>query len=197
MNIQDIIQKACDAKASDVFIVAGTPVAYKVKNVVERIDDYSLTSQDCTMYIQELYRLAHNRSMARLEERGDDDFSFSLAHQARLRVNVYQQRNSFAAVIRLVQFEIPTAESLKIPQEITRFAQLTKGLVIFSGPAGAGKSSTLAVLLDIINRERSGHIVTIEIKQGTEGLKLKVLEHRLVNGIDQDYSQNGNPVFGG
>ena len=162
MNIQDIIQKACDAKASDVFIVAGTPVAYKVKNVVERIDDYSLTSQDCTMYIQELYRLAHNRSMARLEERGDDDFSFSLAHQARLRVNVYQQRNSFAAVIRLVQFEIPTAESLKIPQEITRFAQLTKGLVIFSGPAGAGKSSTLAVLLDIINRERSGHIVTIE-----------------------------------
>ena len=60
MNIQDIIQKVCDAKASDVFIVAGTPVAYKVKNVVERIDDYSLTSQDCTMYIQELYRLAHN-----------------------------------------------------------------------------------------------------------------------------------------
>lgn len=162
MNIQDIVRKAVELDASDIFFVAGSPIAFKVKNNVSRIDNDVLSPDHCHMVVDELYRLAGNRNMDRLDQKGDDDFSFSLAHLARLRVNVYHQRNSLAAVIRLVQFDIPTANELSIPPEITRFSELTKGLVIISGPAGAGKSSTLAVILDLINKNRSGHIVTIE-----------------------------------
>jgi len=162
MNIQEIVKRAVELDASDIFIVAGSTIAYKVKNRVTRIEGETLMPEHCKMMVDELYRLASNRSMEKLEHKGDDDFSFSLAHLARLRVNVYHQRNSLAAVIRIVQFDIPRADELSIPKEITRFSELTKGLVIISGPAGAGKSSTLAVLLDLINKNRSGHIVTIE-----------------------------------
>jgi twitching motility protein PilT len=162
MDVQEIVRKAVEMNASDIFVVAGSSIAYKVKNKVIRLEDEILMPEHCRILVDDLYRCANNRSMHRLEEKGDDDFSFSVAHLARLRVNVYHQRNSLAAVIRIVQFDIPKAEVLSIPKEITRFAELTKGLVIISGPAGAGKSSTLAVLLDLINKNRSGHIVTIE-----------------------------------
>ena len=162
MDVQEIVRKAVEMNASDIFVVAGSSIAYKVKNKVIRLEDEILMPEHCRILVDDLYRCANNRSMHRLEEKGDDDFSFSVADLARLRVNVYHQRNSLAAVIRIVQFDIPKAEVLSIPKEITRFAELTKGLVIISGPAGAGKSSTLAVLLDLINKNRSGHIVTIE-----------------------------------
>jgi len=162
MNIQDIVRKAVELDASDIFFVAGSSIAFKVKNNVIRIDNEVLSPDHCQMVVDELYRLAGNRNKDHLEHKGDDDFSFSVASLARLRVNVYHQRNSLAAVVRLVQFDIPTASELSIPTEITRFSDLTKGLVIISGPAGAGKSSTLAVILDMINKNRSGHIVTIE-----------------------------------
>lgn len=162
MNIQAIVKQAVKLDASDIFFVAGSAIGFKIKNVVSRFDHEILTPDHCHMMVDELYRLAGKRSMEKLEQKGDDDFSFSLAHLARLRVNVYHQRNSLAAVIRLVQFDIPTALEMNIPKEITRFSELTKGLVIISGPAGAGKSSTLAILLDMINKNRSGHIVTIE-----------------------------------
>lgn len=162
MNILAIVKQAVKLDASDIFFVAGSAIGFKVKNVVSRFDNEIMSPDHCHMMVDELYRLAGNRSMEKLEKNGDDDFSFSLAHLARLRVNVYHQRNSLAAVIRLVQFDIPTAKEMNIPKEIMRFSELTKGLVIISGPAGAGKSSTLAILLDMINQNRSGHIVTIE-----------------------------------
>ena len=162
MNVQEIVKKAVELNASDIFFVAGSSIAYKVKNEVNRYDDEVLTPEHCQMMVNELYHLASDRNMERLDKKGDDDFSSSLAHLARLRVNVYHQRNSLAAVIRIVQFDIPTASEMNIPKEITRFSELTKGLVIISGPAGACKSSTLAILLDLINQKQSGHIVTIE-----------------------------------
>lgn len=162
MDIKEIVKQAVELDASDIFIVAGASIAFKVKNEVKRFNSEILMPEQCRMMVDDLYHLANNRSMEKLDKKGDDDFSFSLSNLARLRVNVYHQRGSLAAVIRLVQFDIPTAEEMGIPKEITRFSELTKGLVIISGPAGAGKSSTLAILLDLINRHKSGHIVTIE-----------------------------------
>lgn len=162
MNIQEMVKKAVELGASDIFIVAGSSIAFKVKNEVIRMNNEILMPEHCKIIVNDLYRNANNRSMENLEKKGDDDFSFSVSHLARLRVNIYHQRSSLAAVIRLVQFDIPKADDLLIPSDITRFSELTKGLVIISGPAGSGKSSTLAILLDLINKNRSGHIVTIE-----------------------------------
>jgi len=128
MNIQDIVRKAVELDASDIFFVAGSPIAFKIKNNVTRIENEVLSPDHCHMVVDELYRLAGNRNKDHLEHRGDDDFSFSFAHLARLRVNVYHQRNSLAAVIRLVKFDIPTASDLSIPTEITSFSELKNGL---------------------------------------------------------------------
>ena len=162
MTIQDLVSIAMGKNASDIFIVAGCPLSIKVNNRLQRVDDVELKKEDTERIIDEIYALAVSHSRDTLNTRGDDDFSFSIKNTARFRVNVFLQRGSLAAVLRIVRFDIPSAKELSIPEEIMRFSKINKGLVIISGPAGSGKSSTLAVLLDEINRTRSGHIVTLE-----------------------------------
>ncbi|MEI7668005.1 MAG: PilT/PilU family type 4a pilus ATPase [Erysipelotrichaceae bacterium] len=162
MAIQTLIELAVEKKASDIFIVAGCPVEIKVNNTLIPITETACSAFETDAYIAELYDLSRHRSMDNIFKEGNDDFSFSLATLARFRVNVFRQRGSLAAVLRIVRFTIPTAKELHIPAEVTQFASLRKGLVIISGPAGSGKSSTLATLIDQINHHRSAHIVTIE-----------------------------------
>lgn len=162
MTIQELVRIAMEKGASDIFIVAGCPLSIKVNNQLQRVDDKSLKSEETELLIEEIYILCAHHSKAKLIEKGDDDFSFAIPEVARFRVNVFMQRGSLAAVLRVVRFEIPSAQELGIPEDILRFAKINKGLVIISGPAGSGKSSTLAVLLDDINRNRSAHIVTLE-----------------------------------
>jgi len=162
MNIQEIIQSALRAKASDIFIVAGCPIEIKVNNRLTPLNQDKTVPIISENLINEIYVLAHRSSKESLSLQGDDDFSFSIPQVARFRVNVYRQRGSLAAVLRIVKFEIPNAEDLHIPKEITKFSEMRKGLVIISGPAGSGKSSTVATLIDKINQTREAHIVTIE-----------------------------------
>jgi len=162
MNIQEIIQSALSAKASDIFIVAGCPIEIKVNNKLTQLTDEKTMPVISENLINEIYVLAHRSTKDTLNNQGDDDFSFSIPHLARFRVNVYRQRGSLAAVLRIVKFELPNAEDLHIPSEILHFANMRKGLVIISGPAGSGKSTTVATLIDHINRSRQAHIVTIE-----------------------------------
>ncbi len=162
MNIQDILQRAITDKASDIFIVAGCPVEIKVNNKLMPISEEKIMPASTEALIHEIYDLARRDNPKSLLEQGDDDFSFAVAKVARFRVNVFRQRGSLAAVLRIVKFEIPKAEDLHIPSDITDFASMRKGLIIISGPAGSGKSSTVATLIDKINHTRQAHIVTIE-----------------------------------
>jgi len=162
MNIQDIIQSAISQKASDIFVVAGSPVEIKVNNRLLPYSEEKAMPAITEILINQIYILAKRDNKTTLLDQGDDDFSFSIPHLARFRVNVFRQRGSLAAVLRIVKFEIPKAEDLHIPQDITNFADMRKGLIIISGPAGSGKSSTVATLIDRINQTRQAHIVTIE-----------------------------------
>ena len=112
--------------------------------------------------IAEIYRLAGTRESASLERTGDDDFSFSLADVSRFRCNAYRQRGTLAAVLRVVPFGLPDAGTLHIPPEVMSLAEMRRGLVLVTGSAGSGKSTTLACLIDRIDRTRSEHIITIE-----------------------------------
>lgn len=161
MNLVNMIQKAIELNASDVFIVAGTTLNAKVVHSLVPLDTAILKPEDTKAWIEHIYEHAH-RSMDRVHEKGDDDFSFSIPQLARLRVNVYTQRSSLAAVLRLVQFDIPSPNMMNVDESVMKFADLTKGLVIISGPAGCGKSTTMAMLLNKINQNREGHIITIE-----------------------------------
>ena len=162
MNIRGLLEKAVNEKASDIFIVAGLPITWRVNGKIHHMDGDKLRPAQTETYIQEIYRLAGERSMERLEEHGDDDFSFALAGLSRFRVNAYKQRGSLSVVVRVISFDLPDPNDINIPPRIIEFGNLSKGLVLVTGPAGSGKSTTLACVVDHINRTQEKHIITLE-----------------------------------
>ena len=161
MEILNILQQALDKNASDVFIIAGLPLTYKIQGRQERVGE-RLRPEDTAALINALYRVA-KRDYARFESRiGDDDFSFAVANMGRFRANVLRQRGTFAVVVRIIRFGLPRPEEIGIPESVMRAATLKKGLVLVTGSAGNGKSTTLACLIDAINHARDGHIITME-----------------------------------
>lgn len=160
-NATLFLKTATAAGASDVFIVAGLPLSYKVDGVIQSEGD-RLMPNDTELLIQGIYELAGSRSMQRFLETGDDDFSFAIPGLSRYRVSTYKQRGSLAAVIRIIAFELPQPENLGIPASVLNLTSLTKGLVLVTGPAGSGKSTTLSCLVDRINSTRQSHIITLE-----------------------------------
>lgn len=163
MNLKEFLQNAIDTNASDVFVVAGLPLTYRVEGRQVRLDQPALTPADTEGIVREIYDLAHRSIDGFLSSRNhDEDFSFALPGTGRFRANVFRQRGSISAVIRVIPFGLPSAEDLHIPAEVMNAAKLQKGLVLVTGPAGSGKSTTLACLIDYMNHHREGHIITME-----------------------------------
>lgn len=162
MHIDEILNKAVNSNTSDIFIVAGTAISFKINGIIEKIDDNILKPQDTRNLIEEIYELNVNRKNKQLIEIGEDDFSFSLAGIARFRCNVFYQRGSLSAVLRIVRYELPDYKELKIPEKVISFSNLKKGLVLVTGSAGSGKSTSLACIINEINNNYNKHIITIE-----------------------------------
>lgn len=155
------LTRAAKDGASDVFLVPGGPVSYKLDGQLIPLEENRVAPQRSKAYIEQIYELAQ-RDITQFQETGDDDFSFSVAGLARFRVNVYRQRGSWAAVIRVVMFSIPDWKTLGIPENVMELADCTSGMVLVTGTAGCGKSTTLACLVNRINQNRACHIVTLE-----------------------------------
>jgi len=161
MTLEAYLTRAAQMGASDIFIVPGAPVSVKLDGQLIPLEEDKIMPMASDALITELYTLA-NRPMDTFNRTGDDDFSVSLKGVARFRVNTYRQRNSTAAVIRVVAFSIPDWQTLDIPPHVMDLAGLDGGMVLFTGTAGSGKSTTQACIIDRINRERACHIVTLE-----------------------------------
>lgn len=161
MELTAILKKVVELGGSDIFVIPGVPVMTKVKGTIVRLDDERMLPGDTANLIGQIYSLA-NRTMEVLDQEGDDDFSFAVKDLSRFRCNAYRQRGSLAATCRVVTFGLPDPKALNIPDQVMRLSELKSGMVLVTGPAGSGKSTTLACLLDRINSNRSGHIVTIE-----------------------------------
>ena len=162
MEIRQILEEAVQKDASDIFFVAGAPYAYKIKGAIEKQGNTRLMPDDCADLIQQIYALSNYANYQNFLDTGDDDFSISIRDVGRFRVNTYRQRNSQAAVLRVVKFSLPTPEEYGIPENIIDLWKEKKGMVLVSGPAGSGKSTTLACIIDKINENRNAHIITIE-----------------------------------
>ena len=147
---------------SDIFIIPGSPVTAKIRGKLVAISEERTLPADTHDLIRQTYELAGNRDMSIIHENGDDDFSFSLERQARFRCNAYQQRGTLAASYRAVAFGLPDPASLNIPPLVMELTSTRNGMILVTGPAGSGKSTTLACMIDKINTEHSGHIITIE-----------------------------------
>jgi twitching motility protein PilT len=147
---------------SDIFIITGKPLSYKVGNIINARDQQILLPPDTNDLIAQIYELADKRDLSLLTDGGDDDFSFAIKGVSRFRVNTYKQRGTLAAVIRVVSFEMPNPGTLSIPQGVLDLAELKRGLALITGPAGSGKTTTLATIIDRINNSRNAHIITLE-----------------------------------
>lgn len=162
LDVIDFLQKAVSSGASDMFIIAGLPASIRINGNIVHLNDTKLLPADTENIILQIYNLAGNRNIETLELTGDDDFSFAVSGLSRFRVSAYKQRGSFSVVVRVITFELPDPKVLGIPDYIMDFANFSKGLVLITGPAGSGKSTTLACLIDHINHTQSKHIITLE-----------------------------------
>ena len=161
MEIEAILRRAVDCGASDIFVAAGLPLTFKIKGEQQRTGQ-PYTPADSGAFAAALYRLAGRESYCVDGSRMDDDFSCSLSGIGRFRVNLFRQRGTLAAVVRVIRFGLPKPEEFHIPPEIMAVKDCKKGLVLVTGQAGSGKTTTLACIVDAINHSRSGHILTLE-----------------------------------
>ncbi|MDO4198725.1 MAG: PilT/PilU family type 4a pilus ATPase [Erysipelotrichaceae bacterium] len=161
-DVKEILRDSVEKGASDIFIIAGSPYAFKIKGHIVRQSEEKLNFKDCENIISQIYELNPHEDYNHFKETGDDDFSFSVSGVGRFRVNAYKQRNSAAAVLRVVNFGIPDPAALHVPEEVMDLCEEDKGMILVTGPAGSGKSTTLACMIDKINMERNAHIITLE-----------------------------------
>ncbi len=161
MVLHEFLSDMVKREAADIFIITGRPICYKKYHKIENWSNERLMPDMTERLILEVYKLA-KRDPEALYSKGDDDFSFSLPGISRFRINTYRQRGTFSAVIRVVSVTLPKASELGIPQDIMNLADRQRGLVLVTGPASSGKTTTLTCILDEINTRRSVHIITLE-----------------------------------
>ncbi len=156
-GIQQIIEQAYQMRASDIHIVCGIPIRVRIDGRLSNFDNNIMTEDDCEGYA----RMLSNRydQIARI---GEQDFAFTSVDGVRCRVNLFRQQGRVSAAIRLLNNRIPTFEQLGLPAPVTKFTRYNQGIVLITGETGAGKSTTLACLLEQINHTQDQHIVTLE-----------------------------------
>lgn len=161
MDVRKILEEATKREASDIFIIAGRPLTYKSKGIMNTLDDQRMEPKDTFQFVSAIYTLAE-RNIDDFDRTGDDDFSFAIPGVSRFRVSTFKQRGSYSAVIRVISFTLPHPSELGIPDAVMELADSRSGMILVTGPAGNGKSTTLACLIDKINHEREAHIITLE-----------------------------------
>lgn len=157
MDLLNIITVGRERNASDIHFTNKRPPLIRIDGNLQPVGEVPLGSSDLEQVARELTGHRYDEFM----ERGELDFTYQ-APNARLRVNVFRQRGIPAAALRLIPDEIPTYEQLDLPAVVEDFAKMLQGLVLFTGPTGSGKSTTMAALINDINSTRAGHIITLE-----------------------------------
>ena len=158
-TIEELLKKAKDMGASDLHITVGIPPKCRVNGELRDLGDSKYLPDDTNALI---IPIVPEHFQSTLETKGEVDFSYSIPSLGRYRVNVFKQRGSYAAAIRLVGTTVPKPEQLGVPSSIIELTKRKRGLVLVTGPTGSGKSTTLASLIDVINSNYNTHVITLE-----------------------------------
>jgi twitching motility protein PilT len=158
--VPELLEIVLERRASDLHLTAGAPPTIRLHGDLIRLVDYPILSPRALQGM--IYAILPQKMRERLEGELELDMSYALPGKARFRVNVYYQRDSIGAAFRLIPYEIKTVESLGLPSVVSDLARYPRGFVVVTGPTGSGKSTSLAGMVDIVNRERSAHIMTVE-----------------------------------
>ena len=159
MDIRELLAITKERDASDLHITIGTPPVLRINGKLKKLDLPELNSRDIHEMI---YSIINDEQKAKYEKLHELDFSFELEDMTRFRTNIFKTRRGEAAAFRLIPEKIKSLEELNLPKELSIFTKKSKGFVLVTGPTGSGKTTTLAALIDIINRDRYDHIITIE-----------------------------------
>lgn len=159
MDVFKLLEDTISQNASDLHITVGVPPMMRIDGILEPFSDKILTPEDTEKYVD---LVLNDKQKEGLNELGQIDFSYSIPGWGRFRVNAYRQRGSYAIAFRLIPTGIPTLQQLNLPDNLKDFTELTRGLILVTGPTGSGKSTTLASLINIINEQRKAHILTLE-----------------------------------
>ena len=160
LNIKNIVMLAKEKGASDVHITVGVKPKCRIRGVLVALEEFEVLYPPAAKVLVE--SMLNTTNQAIFNEKGEADFAYSIPEVGRFRVNAFHQRGSCAAVIRIVNTVIPDSDSLGIPGSVLELCNKKRGLVLVTGPTGSGKSTTLASLIDIINRQKEVHIITLE-----------------------------------
>ncbi|HOC72090.1 MAG TPA: type IV pilus twitching motility protein PilT [Candidatus Hydrogenedentes bacterium] len=188
LSIKELLTKMIQEGASDMHIIVGGPPMIRVHGSVEPLPGYRRLTPDQTQEL--IYSVMTEQQVAEFEATRECDMSFGIDGLSRFRLNVYRDRGSVVAAFRTIPFEILSFEQLGLPRVISDFAHRPMGLVLVCGPTGSGKSTTLAAILDKINRERKTHIITIEDPiEYLHSHKMSIINQREVGADTNGFSE--------
>jgi twitching motility protein PilT len=159
LDVHELLREVVEGGASDLHLTAGRPPMMRVHGDLQPLD---YPEFEPVVLQKVIYGVLTQRQRERLENDSDLDFSYAAPGISRFRANVFVQKGSLGAVFRVIPFEVASAEDLGLPAQVAEFANLQRGLVLVTGATGTGKSTTLASVLDLINRRRPVHIMTVE-----------------------------------
>src|SRR5512140_3648484 len=159
-NLRTLLQEMIDRGASDLHITAGVRPKLRIDGEMEDSTVNIVLQPKDTLQVA--YSVLTENQKKRFEMEDELDFSFGIQNLARFRGNCFKQRGCVSMVIRQIPFNIRTFEELGLPNAVAKMAERPRGLVLVTGPTGSGKSTTLAAIIDKINKERKGHIITVE-----------------------------------
>jgi twitching motility protein PilT len=159
LNIDQIVDEGLKRVASDIHITVGIPPNLRINGALIHLGDKPLSPSDTEELVKQTLS---EKQFEVLKDKGEVDFSYASPGKGRFRVNAYIQRGSYGMALRIIPLEIPTMQQLGLPSVISDLTRLPRGLILVTGPTGSGKSTTLATMIDQINRERNVHIMTLE-----------------------------------
>jgi twitching motility protein PilT len=160
LDLNRVLAELVTRSGSDLHLSAGNPPVFRLHGELTRMDEYEALTPHVIQRV--MYSIITQKQRERFEEQFELDFSYAVPDVARFRVNLYRQREALGAAFRLIPFDIKPLEELGVPPTIGKLAALARGMVLVTGPTGSGKSTTLASLIDLANRTRRDHIMTVE-----------------------------------
>src|SRR5919106_2705040 len=158
--VPELLGVLLDKRGSDLHLTAGSPPVVRVHGELAVVNEYPVLTPRALQGM--VYAILPQKLRERFEQELELDMSYSLPGRSRFRVNVFMQRDALGAVFRVIPFEIRSVDDLGLPSVVMDLARFQRGFVVVTGPTGSGKSTTLAAMVDIVNRERAGHIMTVE-----------------------------------
>src|SRR5436309_9092096 len=158
--VPELLVALLEREGSDLHLTAGAPPVVRVHGDLVRLEEYPVLTPRALQGM--IYAMLPQKLRERFEQELELDMSYSLPGKARFRVNVFFQRDSMGAVFRVIPYEIKSIDELQLPPVVADLARFPRGFVVVTGPTGSGKSTTLASMVDVVNSERAGHIMTVE-----------------------------------